>query len=171
MLDIGCGNGSIAGQFVKRGCRVVGIDLSSQGIEIARRTYPGGRFEQLGAGADVLRNLNEDPFDIVYSTEVIEHLYDPRSYMEGCFQATRHGGVFICSTPYHGYLKNLALCLCNSWDKHHHPLKNGGHIKLFSRRTLSALMTEAGFVNLKFIGSGRAPYLWKSMLIRGERPV
>ncbi len=169
VLDIGCGNGLIAGEFVKRGCQVVGIDLSPLGIEIARQTYPAARFELLGADSDVLERLSEQPFDIVYSTEVVEHLYDPRSYMRGCLAATRKGGVFICSTPYHGYLKNLALSLANSWDKHADPLTDGGHIKLFSRKTLSALMLEAGFSNLAFKGSGRLPFLWKSMLIRSER--
>jgi hypothetical protein len=31
-------------------------------------------------------------------------------------------------------------------------------------------MAEAGFKNLKFYGSGRYPYLWKSMIMTGERP-
>lgn len=169
VLDVGCGNGLIAGEFVKRGCQVVGIDLSSNGIEIARAAYPTARFELLAADSDILEKLSEEPFDIVLSTEVVEHLYDPPSYMKGCYAATKRGGTFICSTPYHGYLKNLVLSLSDSWDKHVHPLLVGGHIKFFSVKTLSMLMTEHGFVKLKFAGSGRFPFLWKSMLIRGER--
>src|ERR1700749_1917653 len=40
VLDVGCGNAYLSGQFLERGCNVVGIDLSQQGIQIARRTYP-----------------------------------------------------------------------------------------------------------------------------------
>lgn len=32
VLDVGCGNGFTCGEFLKRGCRVVGVDLSRSGI-------------------------------------------------------------------------------------------------------------------------------------------
>jgi 2-polyprenyl-3-methyl-5-hydroxy-6-metoxy-1,4-benzoquinol methylase len=63
----------------------VGIDLSRQGIEIARNAHPQGRFEVLPADEKMLDNLGEPPFDIVVSIEVVEHLYSPREYAQGCF--------------------------------------------------------------------------------------
>ena len=170
MLDVGCGNGSIAAELSKRGFRMTGIDMAEAGIRLARASCPNGRFEVLQANSQVLENLSEEPFDIVYSLEVVEHLYDPRSYIAGCFAATRKGGRFICSTPYHGYLKNLALSLVDAWDHHHNPLFDGGHVKFFSRATLSNLLAEIGFVDLVFQGSGRFPYLWKTMFISATRP-
>lgn len=170
VLDVGCGNGSIAKHVVSTGCSLVGIDLSEYGIRIARENCPAGRFEVLPADARVLENLHEEPFDAVYSLEVIEHLYDPRSFLAGCFAATKPGGTFVCSTPYHGYLKNLLLAVMGKWDSHVDPLWDGGHIKIFSRRTLSALLEETGFRNLHFYGVGRYPYLWKSMIIAGIKP-
>jgi len=170
MLDVGCGNGSVAAELANRGFRVTGIDMAEAGIRIARASCPKGRFEILSADSRLLENLGEQPFDLVYSLEVIEHLYDPRSYLTGCFAATRKGGQFICSTPYHGYLKNVALSLANAWDHHHNPLFDGGHIKFFSRATLSSLLAEIGFIDLSFQGSRRFPYLWKSMLIAAKRP-
>jgi 2-polyprenyl-3-methyl-5-hydroxy-6-metoxy-1,4-benzoquinol methylase len=170
VLDVGCGNGSVASEFAKLGCPVVGIDLAEPGIRLAREACPSGRFELLPADANVLVNLDERPFDIVYSLEVIEHLYDPRGFLAGCFTATKSGGQFICSTPYHGYLKNLALSVFDKWDFHHNPLFDGGHIKFFSRKTLSAILVEAGFRNPQFYGVGRAPFLWKSMLIACTKP-
>jgi 2-polyprenyl-3-methyl-5-hydroxy-6-metoxy-1,4-benzoquinol methylase len=169
VLDIGCGNGFTAGEFLRRGCQVVGIDLSESGIAIARRTYPAGRFELLSADADILERLCEKPFDIVVSTEVVEHLYAPRQYVRGCFAALKPRGRFICSTPYHGYLKNLCLALAGSWDKHADPLWDGGHIKLWSRRTLGELLTEAGFESLQFRGAGRLPFLWMTMVMSGDK--
>jgi len=171
VLDVGCGNGSTAGQFIDLGCKVVGVDLSEQGIAQARQAHPQGRFEVLAATDDLPETLGENPFDIVVSTEVVEHLYAPRLWARGCFHALRPGGRLICTTPYHGYLKNLALSLANKWDTHADPLWDGGHIKLWSRSTLKSLLEEAGFKNVQFKGAGRLPYLWMTMIMSGDRPI
>ena len=170
VLDVGCGNGAACGVFLTLGCQVVGIDLSATGIEQARRAHPKGRFELMEADAHVLKRLGEEPFDLVVSTEVVEHVYAPRLYTKGAFHAVREGGRFICTTPYHGYLKNLGLAVLGKWDAHADPLWDGGHIKLWSRRTLSELLTETGFVNLQFRGAGRLPWLWMTMAMAGDRP-
>jgi 2-polyprenyl-3-methyl-5-hydroxy-6-metoxy-1,4-benzoquinol methylase len=101
---------------------------------------------------------------------VVEHLYAPREWARGCFAALKPGGHLICTTPYHGYFKNLVLSLLGRWDSHANPLWDGGHIKLWSRRTLSALLTEAGFTNLEFRGAGRVPGLWMTMVVKAEKP-
>lgn len=170
ILDVGCGNGYFAGRLLQQGCQVVGIDLSASGIQIARQSHPQGRFELLTADEQVLKNLNEEPFDCVISTEVIEHLYAPRPFVRGCFAALKPEGRFVCSTPYHGYLKVLAIVVPGHFDAHFYPLWDGGHIKFWSRKTLLQLFHETGFVNLQFRGAGRCPYLWKSMLVAGDRP-
>jgi len=59
----------------------------------------------------------------------------------------------------------------NRWDSHASPLWDGGHIKLWSRKTLSALLDEAGFVKLQFRGVGRLPKLWMTMVMSGDRPM
>ena len=123
---MGCGNGFTCGEFLRAGCEVTGIDLSEKGIALARNAYPDGRFEVQGADDRLLANLDVEPFDLVVSTEVVEHLYSPRPYAVGCFQALKPGGRFICTTPYHGYLKNLALALAGKWDSHADPLWDGG---------------------------------------------
>lgn len=171
MLDVGCGNGFTCGEFLKLGCKVTGIDLSEQGVALAQKTYPQGRFEVLPANDHLLANLKEEPYDLIVSTEVVEHLYAPRLYAHGCFQALKPGGRFICTTPYHGYLKNLALSLAGKWDTHANPLWDGGHIKLWSRATLTHLLTETGFQNIQFQGAGRLPFLWMTMVMSGDKPL
>lgn len=170
VLDVGCGNGFTCGKFLERGCTVVGIDLSEQGIDLARKTYSNGRFEILPADERILDHLNEAPFDLVISTEVVEHLYDPRSYARGCFAGLKPGGRFICTTPYHGYLKNLLISLAGKWDVHASPLWDGGHIKLWSPTTLSQLLTETGFQKPNFRGAGRISGLWMTMVMTADKP-
>lgn len=66
--------GAACGEFIRRGCKVVGIDLSEDCISLARRTYPGTRLEILAADEQSLDRLQEAAFDLVISTEVVEHL-------------------------------------------------------------------------------------------------
>ena len=113
ILDIGCGNGVWAREFLSRkgegGCEIVGIDPSESGIRLARESAPAARFERGIATEDLLERLDERPFDLVVSTEVVEHLYSPRTWARACFNCLAPGGHLICSTPYHGYLKNLVI--------------------------------------------------------------
>jgi len=169
VLDAGCGNGSTGGACLALGCTVIGVDLSRSGVDIARQAYPQGRFEVAPVDEGLLVRLNERPFDLVISTDVVEHLYDPRRYARGCFAALRPGGRLVMTTPYHGYLKNLAISVLGRWDRHADPLWDGGHIKLWSKATLARLLHEAGFVNLRFRGAGRVPWLWKTMAVSADK--
>jgi ubiquinone biosynthesis O-methyltransferase len=170
VLDVGCGNGSLTRELVRAGCSVVGIDLSAQGIAVARRAIPEARFEVLAANQAILENLAAEPFDVVVATELIEHLYDPRDFLQGCLAALRPSGQIALSTPYHGYIKNVAVAVAGKFDYHVHPWRVGGHIKFFSRRTLSRLLVDEGFVEPAFRGAGRLPWLWKSMVVSAYKP-
>lgn len=170
VLDIGCGKGVVLGQLGRRGCVTVGIDKNEERIALARRLHPGGRFEVMSADELVRERLGEQPFDLVISTEVVEHLSDPGALARGCFAALRPGGRAIVSTPYHGWLKNVLIAATGRFDHHVDPLSPDGHVKFWSRRTLGRLLTTAGFVNLRFHGSGRLPLLWKSIVMTGDRP-
>jgi len=63
--------------------------------------------------------------------EVIEHLYSPKTYLANIYNWLKDDGYLILTTPYHGYLKNLAIALFNKFDNHFNPLWEGGHIKFF----------------------------------------
>ncbi|MFD0765420.1 class I SAM-dependent methyltransferase [Mucilaginibacter lutimaris] len=167
ILDMGCGNGFFVNHLVGKGFNAYGIDASEEGIAIAKRTNPDRFFIQdLSTGA-LPAEIAGFPFDTIVSTEVIEHLYNPYLFIALCKDVlTKTKGELVISTPYHGYFKNLLLGIFNKWDTHMSPLWQGGHIKLWSVKTLSFLLTEYGFVVTDFKGTGRIPYLWKSMIIK-----
>ena len=75
----------------------------------------------------------------------------------------------IVTIPYHGYLKNLVLSLLGKWDYHHTAFWCGGHIKLWSVKTLTKLLEEAGFEVVSMRGLGRMPWLWKSMILVAKK--
>jgi 2-polyprenyl-3-methyl-5-hydroxy-6-metoxy-1,4-benzoquinol methylase len=145
------------------GVNVVGIEPSAQGVDIARRLYPANKFYRLGCYDDP-GEVSEPNFDAVISVEVIEHLYHPRALLQFARAKLRPGGWLIVTTPYYGYLKNLALCLLNRWDSHHYVLRDGEHIKLFTKATLRQMLREEGFEVTALYGAGRLPFLWRSMI-------
>jgi 2-polyprenyl-3-methyl-5-hydroxy-6-metoxy-1,4-benzoquinol methylase len=169
VVDLGCGNGSILANFRQYGWELHGLEMSRSGIEQAAKAYPGIQFGY----ADLTTDLSSHPLvgrcDVVISTEVVEHVFWPRTYAKNCCSFLKPGGMLIISTPYHGYLKNLVLAMAGKMDFHYTALWDCGHIKFWSRRTLTTLLEEAGFGVNRFLGVGRAPFLWKSMLIVAKK--
>lgn len=169
VLDLGCGNGSLCCVIRDAGFQVDGCDVSEQGIQQARAARPDIPY--------VCMSIYDEPpqhwlgqFDVIVSTEVIEHLYDPRAMPRLVTRLLRPGGVMLVTTPYHGYLKNLALSLLNKWDQHHTPFWLHGHIKFWSRKTLTQLFEEEGLQFISFKGLGRIPWLWMTMLLEFKSP-
>jgi SAM-dependent methyltransferase len=169
VLDLGCGNGAMSKLLHDAGFDVVGCDADKSGVEIAAKQFPNVPFHLASVYDDATQTLPVLGFDSVISTEVVEHLFEPRALPRFASQALKRGGSLIISTPYHGWLKNTLLSLLNKWDDHHNPMYDGGHIKFWSYATLSNLLHEGGFSVDRFIGAGRVPYLWKSMIVTAKK--
>ena len=168
ILDLGCGNGHLVNHLLNQGFNIYGTDASAKGIAIANQLNPGRFFVQDLETDKLPEGLQNIGFDTIISTEVIEHLYNPEVFINFCKQALAKNGQIIISTPYHGYLKNLVIALFNKWDSHVDPLWLGGHIKFWSKKTLTRILENAGFTVTQFKGCGRFPYFWKSMIIKAQ---
>jgi 2-polyprenyl-3-methyl-5-hydroxy-6-metoxy-1,4-benzoquinol methylase len=169
ILDMGCGNGNITNHLLKEGYNIYGIDASENGIKYANsRAVQKGRFFVCEFSEMKLPDeLKDIKFNVVISTEVIEHVYSPQQFIEFCTNSLISGGCIVLSTPYHGYLKNLALSITGKWDRHFGALNECGHIKFWSKKTLTELLERNGIKVVGFTGCGRVPYLWKSMILVG----
>jgi 2-polyprenyl-3-methyl-5-hydroxy-6-metoxy-1,4-benzoquinol methylase len=169
VLDLGCGNGSFTALLQHRNFLVVGCDASESGIALARQAHPTVDFFVHDISNPLPASF-EGAYDAVVSLEVVEHLMQPRNLVRRAYSALRRGGVLIMSTPYHGYWKNLSLALTNKFDTHWHPLRDFGHVKFFSRETLSQLVREAGFSVKDFLRVGRIPAFACSMILVAVKP-
>jgi 2-polyprenyl-6-hydroxyphenyl methylase/3-demethylubiquinone-9 3-methyltransferase len=168
VLDVGCGNGAVTAWLARRGFQVVGVDPSSEGIERARAAHPDLEFRRASAYDRLADELGA--FSLVVSLEVVEHVYDPPRFARTVFEALRPNGTLVLSTPYHGWLKNVAIALLGRFDDHVDALRVHGHIKFWSRRTLTRLLEEAGFELQEFRFAGRIRPLAKSMIAVARRP-
>jgi 2-polyprenyl-6-hydroxyphenyl methylase/3-demethylubiquinone-9 3-methyltransferase len=102
LFDAGCGNGFLAHAMAERGYEVAGCDFSAQGIVHARDLLPDARFERMSVYDDMAAVFGGGGWDIVLSSEVIEHLYEPAKLVQNVLPLLRPGGLFLVSTPYHG---------------------------------------------------------------------
>ncbi len=169
VLDLGCGDGAVTRLLARAGYDVVGVDVAEDGVRAARAAHSDLRFEVGSINDDDFADRVGREFDAVVSLEVVEHLYFPRRLFGRAAEVLKAGGGLVVSTPYHGYLKNLALSLANGWDHHFNVEWDGGHIKFFSPTSLTRMASQAGFRSLRVRGAGRLPWLWKSMVLSGRR--
>lgn len=189
IVDLGSGNGFTARLLADRGNEVVGVEPSVDGVAqspsaietagaTATETSPGSSRQAAGGSVRFVRASVYDDvaavagtgFDVAISTEVIEHLDRPRELFRAARSVLKPGGTLIVTTPHHGYLKNLAIALVDGWDRHHAVGWDGGHVKFFSVKTLSAMAAEAGFTGIRFRFAGRFPPLPKSMCLVARAP-
>lgn len=96
ILDLGCGSGRDALEFVGQGYNVVGADLSEKMLEQARKTCPYADFQKMD-----MRQLgySDESFDGVWAVASIIHL--PKSDVPSClgeiYRVLKRNGVFyVC---------------------------------------------------------------------------
>jgi ubiquinone/menaquinone biosynthesis C-methylase UbiE len=95
-LDIACGEGYGTASLAAAGAAsVVGIDASPEACEHARRKY---RVDARAGRAEDIP-LPDESVDVVVSFETIEHVEEPRRFVEECHRVLSPGGTLIVSTP------------------------------------------------------------------------
>ncbi len=168
IFEIGCGTGDLANLLTRKCYNVLASAPSTSAIASARLRFPEQSFEKASAYDDFSARFGS--WDAVVSTEVIEHLYRPKIFAQTAFHLLASNGTLIISTLYHGYWKNLALALSGKMDDHFMALRDHGHIKFWSEKTITKLLSDAGFNSIEISRAGRIPALAKSMVIVARKP-
>jgi 2-polyprenyl-6-hydroxyphenyl methylase/3-demethylubiquinone-9 3-methyltransferase len=170
VLDLGCGNGWFTEALTRCGFDAVGADISHSGVAVATAAYPEVDFRQFDA-TQTLPAEWHGRFDAVVAIELLDHVALPRAALQQALAALRPGGLFVATTPFHGYLKNLGLALTGRLDQRWQALQDHGRVKFFSAATLTALLAEAGLQDLHIETIGRVPPIARSMLVAGRAPL
>lgn len=97
VCDLGCGTGWLSAELLAIG-PVTGVDLSPVGIEQARARYPQVAFEV----GDVTNWQSSKQFDVVVSSEVLEHLTEKKRFVETVTRITKPNGWVVITTPNKG---------------------------------------------------------------------
>jgi trans-aconitate methyltransferase len=91
ILDLGCGTGDLTAELAARGAVAVGIDLSPEMIETARKKYPHLRFDV----ADAHDFTVSEPVDAVFSNAALHWMKQPELVVRSVSAALRPGGRFV----------------------------------------------------------------------------
>ncbi|GIS15490.1 MAG: ubiquinone biosynthesis O-methyltransferase [Alphaproteobacteria bacterium] len=99
ILDIGCGGGLLAEPISKLGGIVTGIDSSLSAIEIARQHAKSSELE-IDYQATTAERLADEgtKFDVIYASEVIEHVSDRSLFLNSIQRLLTPKGVVIITT-------------------------------------------------------------------------
>ena len=167
-LDAGCGNGEVSAALAELlGATVVCSDISSVAVEQCRAR--GLEAHQVELGAAPLP-FDDASFDLVFMTEVLEHLFFPDRALADINRILRPGGYLLLSTPNLACLPNRVLLPLGvqplfsevSEDKvlgrrlsafgQGNPTV--GHLRLYTRKGLEEMLELHGYRVLSLRGAG-----------------
>lgn len=133
LLDVGCGSGEFLQRMRSFGWETVGVEPDPVAAARARNAKLDVRDGQLVDAA-----FHADFFDAIVLSHVIEHVHDPVGLLRECARVLRPGGVLMVMTP------NLESVGHRRFGADWRGLEPPRHLHLFSSRSLSACIREAG---------------------------
>lgn len=132
VLDIGCGSGRFLRALRSEGWEVAGLELNDDTATSARRVH----------GLDVkisLDTFQENSFDLITLTHVLEHLRDPRLTLADCGRMLKRGGVIAVAVP------NIDSWQARLTREHWFHLDLPRHLWHFSEKWISCTLRDLGF--------------------------
>jgi SAM-dependent methyltransferase len=160
-LDLGSGSGEFTAVLAGAGAEVVGVEVAEAALARARSRHPELEFRL--APIDGPLPFDDGAFDLVWCSEVIEHVADTARWLSEVRRVLARGGRLLLTTPSHGRLR-LALYGLEPFSE---PL--GDHLHLYTRRSLRTLLDEFGFGDVSVRTAAGPPLLRRLLLARGIR--
>ena len=136
LLDVGCAAGFFLSEAQQRGWQVEGLDVSAFAVRYTQEHF--GIPAQQGALLDL--DLPENHYDMVTMWDVIEHVPDPKAYIQRAAELLQSGGTIALATPDVDSLP--AHITGKRWVGYK---LSEEHLYYFSPKTLGRMLTEAGF--------------------------
>lgn len=145
-LDIGCATGLLLDHMRNKGWKVKGVEICRESADYAMRELDldvyVGTLEQ-AAFADGL-------FDVIHFSHLIEHVADPKGFLQEVKRILKPEGHIVVTTPNAGGFQ--ARVAGKSWRS-----AIPDHIYLFSKKTMRVLLARTGFRILRQLSWGGIP--------------
>jgi SAM-dependent methyltransferase len=138
LLDVGCGEGYFLQEARARGWRsLCGLDVSEAAVRLTSRSINAVQASLAAAP------FPDRTFDVVTMFDSVEHVMTPMADLSEAARILKPGGVIYLVTPDAGGLP--ARLMGAGWFQ----LKPGEHFTLFSRKSLTRALTDAGFSDIR----------------------
>jgi SAM-dependent methyltransferase len=164
VLDFGCGAGRFLAALRAAGADAVGVELAEAAAERARANVPGADVRLVEPDGSL--PLGHGEVDLVWCSEVLEHIPDVGHALLELRRVLRPGGRALITVPFHGRLQAAAIGLAR-FDAHFDPL--GQHVRFFTRSSLAATLDHAGFAPVAITAAGGFPPLRRMLIARATR--
>jgi SAM-dependent methyltransferase len=163
VLDLGCGAGRFLAAMAAAGAEPVGVELAEAAAERARANT--GADVRL-ADPDGSLPLGHGEIDLVWCSEVLEHIPDVAYTLAEVRRVLKPQGRLLATVPFHGRVQAAAIALTR-FDEHFDPL--GQHVRFFTRRSLARALDAAGFTGVTVAPAGGVPALRRLLIARASR--
>lgn len=141
VLDVGCGTGSVTEIANRgRGNTIVAIEPDRQRAEIAQSR---GISVHVGLLDEKFLAQNR-PFDVVMSSDVLEHVAAPAQLLKLMTRALVPGGILIVSVPNVAHWSVRLNLLRGRFDYEPVGIMDATHLRWFTKKTLTALLEMNG---------------------------
>jgi len=164
VLDLGCGAGRFVAALRDAGADPVGVELAEAALGRARRNAPGADLRRVAPDGSL--PLGHREIDVVWCSEVLEHVPDTIGFLTEVRRVLRPGGRLLVTVPDHGRLKRTLLALTRH-DAHYDPL--GQHVRFYTRRSLRRALLASGFSGVRLEPLGGPPLLRRALVGRAIR--
>jgi SAM-dependent methyltransferase len=162
VLDLGCGDGEFTAVAQQAGAEAVGVDVAEAALTRARARHPGLDFRRTPIDGPL--PLPDTSFDLVWASEVIEHVADTARWLSEVRRVLVPRGRLLVTTPAHGRLR-VAL---GGVERFSEPL--GDHLHLYTRRSLRATLDELGFAGVTVTAVNGPPLARRMLIAKAMRP-
>lgn len=146
ILDVGCGNGMVIRELVKKHDFVIGLDGSKLKLDRARKNLKGHKFQLIHGYAESY--MPDRQFDTVILSNVLEHVAEPVSLLVKIHKWLNPTGKVIATVPnadslprtiglISGFIKNKKQLTVQDEAK--------GHLRVYDKFSLEKVFKDCGF--------------------------
>ncbi|MFN0277447.1 MAG: class I SAM-dependent methyltransferase [Pyrinomonadaceae bacterium] len=146
LLDIGFGSGTILDEAQNQGWDAFGTEVSKTAFDHLKK-----RGHHVFHGTLWSAGFEDDFFDVVTASEILEHLPEPAQELREIARILRPGGLFWATTP---SAKSLSFRLMKEkWTIISPP----EHTQIYSKVGAAMMLRNAGFENVKILATALNP--------------